>query len=91
VTHRETIWLGYVVNVVGCNQASSPGHILYGHAGIAGNVLAHMTRQRPCVGVETSSGRKTDDNADRLTFVKWLLSEDRINRYQVEGIKNCKG
>src|SRR5262249_54188682 len=90
VAHGETIRLGYVVNVVGCNQTSSPGHILHDHDCIARNVPAQMTCQRPCVGVETSPSRKTDNNADRLPFVQRILREDRINSYEVEGIRNCK-
>ena len=51
--------------MIGGDQAAGAGHVFDDDAGIAGNVLAHMARERAGVGVKTAAGGKTDDDSDR--------------------------
>src|SRR3989304_4638317 len=62
--------------MVSCDQASSPGHVLYDDRRIAWNMFPYMARQNPRIGVEPAPGREPDNYANDLTLEKGFLGED---------------
>jgi hypothetical protein len=66
----ETIGFSDLVYVVGCYETAGAGHIFHDNGGLSGNVLAHMTGDSAGIGVEPAASRKTDNDPNRLAFVK---------------------
>ena len=50
--------------MVGRDQASRAGHVLDDEHGATRDVLAHVPRDRPRIGVKAAAGRRTHDDAD---------------------------
>jgi hypothetical protein len=70
VADGQSVGLGFVVHVVGLDDASGAGHILDDDAGTARDMLADMATNGSSVGVEAASGAKGHDHAHRLAFVE---------------------
>ena len=78
---RQSVGRSAVVNVIGGDEISGTGHVLNDGAGISGNVFSDVARRYPGIGVETSAGRRADDNNESLSVVEFLaISRDAKER-----------
>jgi hypothetical protein len=74
MANSQAIGLGDFINVIGCDEAPSAGHILHNNGRITRDVLSHMPRNGPGVGIKTTSGRKADNYAECLALIKIVRS-----------------
>ena len=87
VADGQPVGLGLLEHVVGVNDSAGAGHIVDNHAGIAGNILAEMARDRSRISVVTAAGRESDDQPNRLALVKTIVTGrglDRIEKHSRE-------
>ena len=62
-----------LVEIVGGEPAAGAGHIIDNHSRIARDVLRHVARKDPRVGIESSAGGKANDHADGFALVEILV------------------
>ncbi len=66
----QTVRLADAVNIVGCNDAGSPRHILDDNVGVSRDVLGHVGSDNARPEIVEISRRQTHHNPDNLAFVK---------------------
>jgi hypothetical protein len=82
VADDQSVRLALLVHEVGVNDTAGAGHVFNDDSRIARNMFAEMPRDRSRIGVVSSAGGKSDDQAKSLT-----LAEIIIGRSGVAGFK----
>src|SRR5262249_32764184 len=77
VTDRKAVRFCNPIEIIGGHNSSSARHIFHDDRRITGNMSAHVTRNRPGIGIESAAGGKTHDDTDRLPLKGWLRPVER--------------
>jgi hypothetical protein len=77
VADREPIRLRLIVDMIRGNKTACTGHVVNDYGRLPRKMSADVTRDRSCIGIETTACGKPDDNPDSLAFKRWFLSADR--------------
>src|SRR5262245_32633168 len=70
--------------MIGGDQASRTRHIFHDKCWLPWDMLSHMPREQPRVGVKTAAGRKADNDANRFVLIEWFLRDCRQDKEKPE-------
>ena len=85
---RQAVGLSDAVNVVRADDVTGTRHVLHDDRRIAGNMLANMTRRKPCPKIVAAGGGRRDDDGDGFAVIKGRLGR---RPFKVQGVQKFKG
>ena len=81
---RQSVGLGYAVNIIRRDNVAGAGHVLDHDVRIAGNTLSDMRRDHARVNVVDIAGLAAGNNSNRLALIVRRLRGSVADRRETE-------